>query len=399
MKAQQVKDFFKLCFESSVTPCLIGESGTGKTTIPTQIYKELGFDDYVIFRPALCADSADLTGLPEFEVVEFSENGVQKTAKTTAFASPRWLPRGDAKILVILDEFNRATKDLANGLFGLIEAESPHVGEYKLGKGSKVVATGNPPTDNYGGVLDLSDNAWTSRLCFAKMEVSLDEYIEYGKSSGKVSTGMQQFLLKNPKFYSSGSDFEVDEFFGSNSDEINSYVTTNNRSKNKIDALYTNGIKSKVDESIIFEAIRGIAGKEFAVAYTQFQKVFNTTVTLEEILEDQKNLERFDYTALSNISKVIDDLTNKLETGTIKNTKKHRENLVAFLTEVPIDTLQGFIMDFLTYELKDEMKKNKKFISDTYSALIEDKDILEKITAAAKLREESEKSNLDETNV
>ena len=394
MKANQVKDFFKLCFESKVTPCLIGESGTGKTTIPTQIYKELGFDEYVIFRPALCADSADLTGLPEFEVVEFSENGEKHSVKTTAFASPKWLPRGDQKYLIILDEFNRATKDLANALFGLIEAEAPHVGEYKLSKGSKVVATGNPPTDNYGGVLDLKDNAWTSRLCFVKMEVSLDEYVEYGKSTGKVSSGMLQFLLKNPKFYSSGCGFEVDEFFGTNSDEVNAYVTTNNRSKNKIDALYTRGTELGINDAVIFEAIQGIAGKEFAVAYTKFQKEFARTVTLDEILADKKNLERFDFSALSNISKVIDDLKAKLESDTIKNTKKHRENLVAFLKEIPIDTLQGFAMDFTNFERDEKMAKNKEFIKDTYSAIIEDSTVLEKLQAAVKVREESEnKSN------
>jgi ABC-type glutathione transport system ATPase component len=82
MKLTDVEKAAIVCRDSkSATLCLVGVSGSGKTSIWGQIYEELGFEGYVIMRPSLLADAADLVGLPEFELVESGG----KVTKTTTF--------------------------------------------------------------------------------------------------------------------------------------------------------------------------------------------------------------------------------------------------------------------------------------------------------------------------
>jgi hypothetical protein len=337
MQLTEVKNAAKVCFESkAATLCLVGVSGSGKTSIWSQVYKELGFEQYVILRPALLADSADLIGLPEFEIVE--KGG--KAVKTTSFMRPKWLPFESDKTLIIVDEINRATKDVSNALFGLIEAEKPFIGEYQLPEGCKVVATCNPPTDNYAGVLDFRDSAWSSRLCFVKISPDLKVYTDYGRKSGTVSNVMLDFLNKNEKFFGTSGDFEVDMFFNK---EEGALEETNTRSLSKASAVYNAGKDIGVKKNTIFELIRGIKGLEFTTAFMDFAENYATVVTLEDLLTDPEASERFEYTALSNVAKILEDLKHKMDNDFKSISDENIDNMLPFLKNIPLDTLKGFI--------------------------------------------------------
>lgn len=378
MKLTQVKDAFRVCKESkAATLCLVGVSGSGKTSIWSQIYEELGFEGFVILRPALLADSADLIGLPDFELVEHGG----KAVKTTAFMRPKWLPMEGQKILVIIDEINRVTKDVANALFGLIESEKPFIGEYKLPKDCSVVATCNPPTDNYAGVLDFNDNAWTSRLCFVKIAPDLDTYTDYGRRTGSVSPVMLDFLNKQPKFFGTSGDFEVDMFFNKEGAE-----ETNTRSLSKASAIEQAAKDLRVDRNITFELIRGIKGKEFATAFLNHADTYSTVVTIDDLLNDSTAHERFDYTAISNISKILEDLKFKSEKDEI-NTDSI-DNVIPFLTKIPLDTLKGFVMWLIN--TNNGEAKNPDFLVTFADKLFDEQDLYEKLGLLEVNEEENE---------
>ena len=357
MLLSQVKTALRVCRESKAgTLCLVGVSGSGKTSIFSQIYKELGYDAYVIMRPALLADSADLIGLPNFEIIE--HKGVK--IETTAFRRPKWLPLEGQKVLVVVDEINRATKDVSNALFGLIESEQPFIGEYKLPVGCHVVATCNPPTDNYGGVLDLSDNAWSSRLLFVKISPDLETYTEYGRKSKSVSKLMLDFLNKNQNFFGTSGDFEVDMFFN----KENGKEETNTRSFSKASAIEAKCTELGVDDDTTFELIRGIKGLEFATAFMQFRNNYAKIVTLEQLISDANAHESFDYEALSDISKVLGDLTHAISQDTYTN--EQLKNIIPFLNKIPLDTLKGFLMALINDDnnaCKDS-KTHTPFLND-----------------------------------
>lgn len=333
MKISQVLDAAKVCLESkAATLTLVGQSGVAKTTIFTENYKQLGYDRVEVIRPALFADAADLIGLPEFHTLPSGE-------VVTRFARPSWLPEEGEKVLIVVDEINRASKDVSNALFGLIESAKPHVGEYFLPETCGVVATCNPPTDNYGGVLDLRDNAWSSRLCFVKVTPTLEDFNKYGRKTGNVSDVMLSFLAKNEKYAGSIADFEVDMFFNKSE---GGGQEMNLRSLEKASRLLEAGKDANVAREITFELIRGTKGLEFATAFMQFSDEYKSHVSLDDILADAKNIEKFDVTAMSNINKILEDFKHRVEKGTIK-TKKANKNFVKFLEIIPIDTFQGFV--------------------------------------------------------
>lgn len=388
MELKKVKDAVKVAFASNVTLCLVGESGTGKTTVWGQLFKELRFDSYIIIRPAMIADAADLVGLPDFEVIE--QGG--KKVKTTDFMRPKWLPNVGEKTLIVVDEINRVTKDVANAFFGLIEAENPTVGQYNLPEGCKVVATCNPPTDSYGMVLDISDSAWSSRLCFVKIAPSLTEFTDYGRKSGAISDVMLDFLNKNEKFYGNGGSFEVDDFFGSSDKEKGDHIRNNNRSKKKISDLYVKGTEMGLDKGTLQELIRGIGGNEFSIAFMQHAMSYNKIVTLEQLLDDVKSHDKFDFTALSNVSKIIEDLKFSFEKGKIK--KKNLVNIVEFIKKIPSDTLQGFL-----YWIGENANNEKmKHLSELATKAAADTDIQKSVASIVQARLDSNKTESnDET--
>lgn len=334
MKINQVLEAARVCLTSkAATLCLVGQSGVAKTASFVKGYKELGYDGYVLIRPALLADAADLVGLPDFEIIH--HNG--KDHKVTTFARPDFLPFEGQKTLFILDEINRGTKDVANALFGMIESDQPRVGQHIFPSGSGVVATCNPPTDNYGGVLDLRDNAWSSRLCFVKIEPTIEDFTEYGRKSGNVSNVMLDFLNKNEKFFGTVANFDVDMFF--NKDE-NGGEEANLRSLEKASRLFEAGKKAGVERGITFELIRGTKGLEFTTSFMQFADEYKTHVTVDDILKDPKNIERFDKTAMSSINKILEDYKHKAEKGELD--PKTNKNFIKFLEVIPQDTFMGF---------------------------------------------------------
>jgi len=370
MKLSSVKDAAKVCLESKqATLCLVGVSGSGKTSIWSQIYKDLGFEGFVILRPALLADAADLVGLPDFEIIQSGG----KAVKTTAFMRPKWLPMEGQKILVIIDEINRVTKDVANALFGLIESEKPFIGEYKLPQGCGVVATCNPPTDNYAGVLDFADNAWTSRLCFVKIAPDIDTYTKYGRESGTVSNVMLDFLNKNPKFFGTSGAFEVDMFFNKDGET----EETNTRSFSKASGIYNKASELKVNREVAFELIRGIKGLEFATSFMQFADNYSNVITLDDLLNDDNAHERFEYEALSNVSKVLEDFKHRVQTEIFNDDQN--KNFLQFLKKIPLDTLQGFVMWISTNNNDSVNGDLSEFLDKLSNLIAEDEDIDRKL--------------------
>ena len=379
MKLSDVKQAAKLSFASNVTLALVGVSGSGKTSIWKQIYKDLGFDSYLILRPSLMADSSDLTGLYDFEMIR-GKDGVE--VKTTAYARPKFLPLKDEKVLIILDEINRINKDVANAIFGLIEAEGPTVGEYSLPNGSKVVATLNPPTSNYSNVLDFKDNAWSSRMSFVKIVPNLEDFSNYGKNTGKVSNLTIDFFTKNQKFFGSGEDFSV-EMFGLN-------AVDNTRSKEKISTLEQQATLLGISDDILREVITGIAGKEMALAFMQHRQHYNTIISVDEIFDNSNNaLERFNYNELSAINKILDGFNERVKDQTLK--VEQVKNVASFLNKIPLDTMLPFVdsMNDICEEEEKEDIDNAKFRKVIALELDKDDDLIARCEIALKLKEQT----------
>lgn len=389
MKLNQVEKLFKLCFASNVTPALVGTSGVGKTSICKQVAENLGFKKTIVLRPSVIADVGDLVGLPDFEVI-VTENGSEKRTK---FNAPDWLPLEGEKALIIVDEINRTQKDIIMAMFDLIEAEKPKIGSYVLPEGCKVVATLNPPTDNYT-VLDIKDSAFTSRLCFIKVVPNQKVFTDWGRKTGNLSDEMIAFLAKNDQFFGLGEKFEVDMFFGSSDTEKGDHFKNNNRSKKKVSDLYSVGKELGMAKGIIFEAIRGVAGLEAATAFTQFADTYSTVITLEDILTDKEAAKNFDYSQLSNVSKIIEDLKHHISQG--KYESANTVNLATFMTQIPLDTFKGFY-EFLSGYSNEDDKVEKYFDNFVNNDFAENDDIMTRIDQAMEVEAKQKEEDKEES--
>ena len=380
MKINQMAEFFQLCFNSKVTPALVGTSGVGKTSICKQAAKELGFNRTIILRPSLVADVGDLVGLPDFTVIDGESR--------TTFKSPDWLPKKDEKCLIVVDEINRTQKDIIMAMFDLIEAEKPKIGNYILPEGCKVVATLNPPTENYE-VLDLKDSAFVSRLCFVKVIPDFDSFESWGKSTDEVTPEMLSFLKSNPNFFGIGEQFEVDDFFGVDANEQGNHFKNNNRSKKKVSDLFKNSQDLKTSESVLFEAIRGISGLEVATAFIKFTKQIKA-INLDYILGKKENLENFDYSNMSNIWKIIEEIKTRMVEKEFPETK--REKIFTFLMNCPLDTVYGFLEYVSSYNEKVEKDSSEeKLINIFMNQMVDHKEFGDFITKIGQTKSSEEK--------
>lgn len=383
MRLDQAENVFQLCFASNVTPALVGTSGVGKTSIPKQLYKKMGFDVMIILRPSLVADVGDLVGLPDFEVIVHDDG---TTEKRTTFNSPDWLPKKGQKALVVVDEINRTQKDIIMAMFDLIEAENPKIGKYVLPEGSKVITTLNPPTDEYT-VLDIKDKAFTSRMCFLKVMPDKQVFLDWGKQNNNLSTAMMDFLVANDEFFGLGENFEVEMF------DLD--IKNNNRSKKKVSDLTVAAKELGTDLSILFECVRGIGGQEFASAYIEFIKNHNDVITWEDIANNTPKAERLDYNNLAQISKINDDLKVAFRDNKVK--KKNFDNISNYLANTPADTFQGFI-DFFSAETDENgnaLEFNKVTL-DFFNHIDKHQGILDKIETIKNARKElQEQENTD----
>jgi hypothetical protein len=384
MKLNQLEKAFDLCFKAGVTPALASTSGVGKTTMCKIVGKNMGFEKTIILRPSMIADIGDLVGLPDFTVIVLEDG---KEDKRTKFNAPDWLPTENEKALIVIDEINRTQKDVVMALFGLIETDDPKIGNYSLPSTCKVVATLNPPTDNYT-VLDFKDSAFTSRLCFLKIVPNLKVFTDWGRQ-GNLSNEMMDFLNKNDKFFGLGEDFEVDDFFGSTESERGDHIKNNNRSKKKVNDLYVKAKELGTPKGILGECIRGIAGIEFTTAFLNFADNYQNVVTLDDILKTKDGHERFDYNAIASIAKVLDDLKIEVAEGKIK--KKDLPNLVGFFGKIPLDTFKGFF----EYAANQTIGKEKSVTNytDFLNNLAEHKDLMNRLDYMVEVqKDEGEKS-------
>jgi len=119
MKINTFKKFLKeVALKNIRVPILLqGPMGAGKSQAVHQVADEIGFT-YVDLRPAT-QDEGDLIGMPEKDVQN----------RVTRYLRPEWVPEKDQKLMLVLEELNRAQT-------GIMQALMQVLTEYKIGRAS-----------------------------------------------------------------------------------------------------------------------------------------------------------------------------------------------------------------------------------------------------------------------
>lgn len=334
-----IKDFdasLDYLLDAELTAFIWGHAGIGKTSIMRQYAKRKGYHFFPFYLGAM-SDIGDILGLADFVK---DENG-QTVA--TKFAPPEWLVKAikycndnpDSGAVIFLDEFNRARKDILNGMFSLALDKTFHT--IKLPKNCHVVAAGNPPTDEYF-TTDVNETALMARFVHVKLEPTFQEWLQYSEKH-EMDVTLVGFIKNQPELLEEKrTDFVLP-------------VKVDRRAYERLDRLF----KLSVPFNLLEQLMHGIIGIERTVAYLQYLKQVEKPLTGPELLKGKHNEV---LTKWSNPENVVSSLLN-LSMDNLKQyfidrdatkllTAKEKANLSWILENVPKDISYPFIQAMVT---------------------------------------------------
>jgi len=350
-------------FEAQTTAFLWGRAGIGKSSIVKQYAQSKGYHFFPLYLGTQ-SDLGDVLGL-----AEFVDNG--DGSKSTNFATPKWLndairyceQNPDSGAIIFLDEFNRARRDVLNGMFSLALDKTFHT--IKLPKNCHIIAAGNPPTDEYF-VTDVNDTALMSRFVHIKLEPSFEEFMEYAKGNSFEPT-ILSFLKEQPSFLEDKhSNFDLQ-------------VKVDRRSYERLNRLFKLGVPN----NILSQLMHGIIGLERSVAYELHLKNVDKPLTGAEVLNGSglnkvktwSNPENIASSLLGITGDNLRDYIVQRETDKQPFTKDEEAALMEYFTTIP--------RDIMVMTIKKIIKLEHSIFKDFYSKP-KYRDILIKMTKEAK---------------
>ena len=188
VNAAALKVFLKRCFQINENEtnrsviCIWGPAGIGKTSIVKQ-FKEEGYQ-IVDIPIAQFEEMGDFHGLPVTENIGGTV--------VTVTAPPQWVPREEARGILLFDDWNRADVRIIKGLMQLFQ--NYRMVTWEVPKGWNIVCTGNP--DNEEGYLVTSlDKAILTRMKHVQLIVDYRDWAVWAQENG-VDKRAISFILK-----------------------------------------------------------------------------------------------------------------------------------------------------------------------------------------------------------
>jgi hypothetical protein len=170
---------------------LLGEPGIGKSSLKKELQRLTGYR-------AFYADCANMD-LGDAAV----PMPVQETKTLEYFINSAFGMHLDEPVVIILDEYTKASDPVKNMLHPLLEVNEPRMGSVPLPKGSIVVITGNLESDGVGDAM----------LAHTKMRLTIvevskptsDEWLEWA-ADNDISPVVMAWVKRNPHALASYRD-------------------------------------------------------------------------------------------------------------------------------------------------------------------------------------------------
>ena len=241
-------------------PVLIrGRHGIGKSCVVYQTGERRGLP--VVERRASQMTEGDLMGLPSVD------------GNSTKWNAPDWFKSAcDNAVLLFLDEVDRATLEVRQGIFEL--TDSRKLNGWHLHPDTIILAAvnGGEHGANYSvGEMDPAElDRWT---CF-DIEPTVEDWLSWGKDN--VCTLVWDFINQNRNHLEHNDDPEPNKVYPSR------------RSWHRFsDCLITGKLtEGKKSLDVVFHLATGYVGFEAAVAFKDFAENYESIVTPEDVLRD-----------------------------------------------------------------------------------------------------------------
>ena len=244
---------------------LRGRHGVGKSQVVYQMAESRGLP--VVERRASQMTEGDLLGLPD--VAETSING----RKATTWNAPDWLVTAcEQPVLLFLDEVDRATMEVRQGLFEL--TDSRKLNGWHLHADTLIVAAVNGGEHGAQYQVGEMDPAELDRWTVFDVEPSVEDWLKW--ANGRINSIVWDFVNHNRKHLEHDGDFEPNKVYPSRR-SWERFCNT---------AEPANVFGEEGDRDLLFNLATSFVGFEAAVTLRDFVEKYEWQVTIEDILDN-----------------------------------------------------------------------------------------------------------------
>lgn len=299
------------------TSMIWGRHGLGKSSVLRQIGKKVGYR--VLDLRLSQKEAIDLTGML------FTFSDPELNMSVTANHPPKWFADAlkNGKVILFLDEFNMARREVMNAAFELILDRK--LNDVALPDDVFIVCAGNPEDERYDGLTPMSESL-IDRLLHIKATPDVDGWLSYAESA-KCDPRIVSFIRANPT-----------ALFHPNKLDDNFPVKIKHSERTWLDRANPI-LQLGLDQELQYELLCGAVGAEMALLFSKTIEKENMPITVKEIFSGTKDvLDRASrYRAgmrqdLLSIS--ITELVNFAEKNPIESTK-HLDQIMTFINRLP----------------------------------------------------------------
>ena len=215
VNTEEISDYIKNIIESNnsvnkkLPICIWGKPGYGKTDIVEQIANDIGYE-FISVPIGQFQEMGDLQGLPikmfpmltpsgkqtyvpEIEISMLEKRGWSydlDRSPVTKCMKPEFVP--DEKVhgekgILLLDDVNRTTYDILNGIMQLLQ--NGELVSWKLPKGWHIVLTANPDNGNFN--VSTMDEALITRCSHLNINFDINSWVKWAHENNLHSSCIQ----------------------------------------------------------------------------------------------------------------------------------------------------------------------------------------------------------------
>ena len=298
---------------NSRLPVLIrGRHGVGKSEVVYMIAEQR--DMPVVERRASQMTEGDLLGLPD--TADTAING----RKCTTWNAPDWLVTAcEQPVVLFLDEVDRATVEVRQGLFEL--TDSRKINGWSLHPDTLIIAAVNGGEHGAQYQVGEMDPAELYRWTVFDVDPTDADWLKW--SNGRVNTIIWDFINQHRQHLEHKSDFEPNKVYPSR----RSWVRFNDS------AAPASVLGEEGDRNLLFNLATAFLGFEAAVSLKDFVENYAWQVTIQDIL-DRGEIDKTTKWGINDHSAMIEKF-EAAETFTEELTDDQIQNLANYFVTLP----------------------------------------------------------------
>ena len=290
-------------------PVLIrGRHGVGKSEVVYQFAKEVNLP--VVERRASQMTEGDLVGLPKTD------------GDVTSFCPPDWFKTAcDAAVVLFLDEVDRATIEVRQGIFEL--TDSRKLNGHRLHPETLIFAAINGGEHGEQYQVGEMDPAELDRWTVFDLEPSAEDWLDWAKDS--VSDVVWDFINTNRMHLEHAEDFEPNKVYPSR------------RSWKRLNDCLEAASMLEEHTPAIFHLASGFVGFEGAVAFSDFFRNYERQVTPEMVINEGKIKKTSEFTINDHCALI--EKMEAIEVFNEKMTEEQCKNLANYFVSLPSEAV------------------------------------------------------------